>query len=302
MKEIIKITLSLTGVCIAAALILGAVYTQTERPRQAVEKKQNEEVIEGLLGYGHGKHAPSDLVVYRIDRYVVQDAKGQTLLGYVLPVKDGKFTLTLLDLGGKPVDKMPVTATAAELENKGTRNAAVKAALPKGSEATYADTYYIADQGGKRLGYVLPGITQGFKTFIKLMVSLDSKFAVTGVAITESEEDPGLGAEIQQDYFRNQFKGKTQDQLAKLKVIKEPLPDEYFNVLDPKKTKKLWIKAEEITKIKEKHLPDDIYALTGATISSRAVTRGVQDTVRKFAYRFDLLKKAIEQEKIPVAF
>jgi electron transport complex protein RnfG len=302
MKEIIKITLSLTGVCIAAALILGAVYTQTERPRQAVEKKQNEEVIEGLLGYGHGKHAPSDLVVYRIDRYVVQDAKGQTLLGYVLPVKDGKFTLTLLDLGGKPVDKMPVTATAAELENKGTRNAAVKAALPKGSEATYADTYYIADQGGKRLGYVLPGITQGFKTFIKLMVSLDSKFAVTGVAITESEEDPGLGAEIQQDYFRNQFKGKTQDQLAKLKVIKEPLPDEYFNVLDPKKTKKLGIKAEEITKIKEKHLPDDIYALTGATISSRAVTRGVQDTVRKFAYRFDLLKKAIEQEKIPVAF
>ncbi|MEW6115069.1 MAG: FMN-binding protein, partial [Thermodesulfobacteriota bacterium] len=266
------------------------------------EKMQNEEVIQGLLGYGHGKHAPSDLVVYRIDRYVVQDAKGQTLLGYVLPVKDGKFTLTLLDLEGKPVDKMPVTATVAELENKGTRNAAVKAALPKGSEATYADTYYIADQGGKRLGYVLPGITQGFKTFIKLMVSLDSKFTVTGVAITESEEDPGLGAEIQQDYFRNQFKGKTQDQLAKLKVIKEPLPDEYFNVLDPKKTKKLGIKADEITKIKEKHLPDDIYALTGATISSRAVTRGVQDTVRKFAYRFDILKKAVEKENIPVAF
>ncbi|MEW6531307.1 MAG: FMN-binding protein [Thermodesulfobacteriota bacterium] len=302
MKDIIKITMSLTGVCIAAALILGAVYTQTERPRQAVEKMQNEEVIQGLLGYGHGKHAPSDLVVYRIDRYVVQDAKRQTLLGYVLPVKDGKFTLTLLDLEGKPVDKMPVTATAAELENKGTRNAAVKAALPKGSEAMYADTYYIADQGGKRLGYVLPGITQGFKTFIKLMVSLDSKFTVTGVAITESEEDPGLGAEIQQDYFRNQFKGKTQDQLAKLKVIKEPLPDEYFNVLDPKKTKKLGIKAEEIKKIKEKHLPDDIYALTGATISSRAVTRGVQDTVRKFAYRFDMLKKAVEKENIPVAF
>jgi electron transport complex protein RnfG len=302
MKEIIKITMSLTGVCIAAALILGAVYTQTEGPRQRIEMKQNEEVIQGLLGYGHGKHAPSDLVVYRIDRYVVQDSKGQTLLGYVLPVKDGKFTLALLDLDGKPVEKMPVTATAAELENKATRDTAVKAALPKGSEATYADTYYIADQGVNRLGYVLPGKIQGFKTFIKLMVSLDSKFTVTGVAITESEEDPGLGAEIQQDYFRNQFKGKTQDQLAKLKVIKEPLPDEYFNVLDPARAKRLGIKAEEIKKIKEKHLPDDIYALTGATISSRAVTHGVQDTVKKFAYRFDLLKKAVEQEKIPVAF
>ncbi len=39
MKEIIKITLSLTGICIAAALILGAVFAKTEHARKENEEK-----------------------------------------------------------------------------------------------------------------------------------------------------------------------------------------------------------------------------------------------------------------------
>ena len=86
---------------------------------------------------------------------------------------------------------------------------------------------------------MIPGVTQGFKTFIKLMVSLDPKFTVTGIAITESEEDPGLGAEIEQNYFRNQFVGKSVDILKNLKVVKDPLPPEYLKVLEPLKGKGL---------------------------------------------------------------
>jgi len=302
MKEIVKITISLTAVCIAAALILGAVYTQTDRARKEIEKAEREEIVRGLLGFGHGKEAPADFAVYPVYRYVIEDPTAGTLLGYVLPVKDGKLSLAVIDLSGKPVKALPVTAKPDELTDAGSRDIAVRATLGGGSKATYAETFYISDLGGKRLGYVLPGVTQGFKTFVKLMVSLNPEFTVTGIAITESEEDPGLGAEIQQAYFRNQFIGKTVEMLRDLKVVKEPLPTDYVNVLEPDKTKKARLTAEQVKEIKQKHVKDDIYALTGATISSTAVTRGVKDTVRKFVYRYDILNKAVQEQNVQVAF
>jgi len=302
MKEIFKITVSLTSVCIAAALILGAVYTQTEHARKRIEKEEKEQIIQNLLGFGHGKTAPADLVVRPVYRYVINDPKDGTLLGYVLPVKDDKLALAEVDLAGKPMKVLPVDGKPGDLTDEGSRDRTVRASLPDGSKAIYAETFYVADKGGDRLGYVLPGITQGFKTFVKLMVSLDPKFTVTGVAITESEEDPGLGAEIQQAFFRNQFVGKTVEMLKTLKVIKNPLPTAYLDALEPAKGKKAGLTPEQMKEIRKKHVKDDIYALTGATISSRAVTRGVKNTVRKFVYRFDILKKAIEQEKVQVAF
>jgi electron transport complex protein RnfG len=226
-------------------------------------------------------------------------------LAYVLPGKDDKAVVCEIDLTGKPVTTMSLKAGGTELAEEGTRTKAVKEALPKGSKATYAETFYVANEGSERFGYVVPGITQGFKTFVKLMVSVNPKFTLTGVAITESEEDPGLGAEIQQDYFKNQFKGKTLSILSKLTVVKKPLPEDYKTVLEPSKPAYKKLEKQDpgkIKEIKEKHLKDDIYALTGATISSRAVTRGVKNTVKKFNYRFDILTKAIKEQKIPVAF
>ena len=52
MKEIVKIVLSLTTVCVAAALILGAVFAKTEHVRKENEEKLREETIQSLLGYG----------------------------------------------------------------------------------------------------------------------------------------------------------------------------------------------------------------------------------------------------------
>ena len=52
MKEIVKIVLSLTAVCVAAALILGAVFAKTEHIRKENEEKLREETIQSLLGYG----------------------------------------------------------------------------------------------------------------------------------------------------------------------------------------------------------------------------------------------------------
>jgi Na+-translocating ferredoxin:NAD+ oxidoreductase subunit G len=302
MKEIVKIVLSLTAVCVAAALILGAVFAKTEHIRKENEEKLREETIQSLLGYGTGVQKPGDLKIFDVHRYVITDEKGTTVLGYLLPLKDKGFALAEIDLSGKPGRVIPVTADAAQLAERGSRDQVIMGVLPKGSKATYAETLSIANLGDKRLGYVVPGVTQGFKTFIKMMVSLNPEFTVTGIAITESEEDPGLGAEIQQDFFKNQFVGKTVEILKGLKVIKEPLPTDYLGVLEPAKAKKAGLTKDQILAVKDKHLKDDIYALTGATISSRAVTNGVRDIVRKFVYRLDILTDALKQEKVQVAF
>jgi electron transport complex protein RnfG len=302
MKEIFKITASLTAVCIVASLILGFVYAKTEHARKLNEERIEQETIQSLLGYGKGKKAPSDLKVYPVYRYVINSDKGVTFLGYVLPLKDKKVALVKMDLSGNPVKVFPIQAELASLSDKATRDAAVDGVLPKGWKSVYAQTIFVADLGDKRLGYVVPGVTQGFKTFIKLMVSLNPEFTVTGVAVTYSEEDPGLGAEIQKDFFRNQFVGKTLDLLKKLTVVKEPLPDAYAIALDPAKAKKKGFSAEQVKEIKAKHLNDNIYALTGATISSRALTNGVVNTVKKFVYRLDKLNEAVKKDQLSIAF
>ncbi len=301
MKDIIKITLSLTGICMAAALILGAVYAKTNPARKDIDKKLDDETVQSLLGFGHGQTPPSDLKIYQVYRYVINPPDGAKTLGYVLPVKDGKFVLATIDLRGKPQKVFPIQAEAAKMTEQATRDQAVTAALPTGSRVTFAETFYVANKGANRKGYVLDGLSNGFKGRIDMKVSLDPDFTLTGVGITESKEDPGLGDEIKRDYFRNQFIGKTKDALKDLKVIKETLPGEYRDVLDPAKARENRT-PEQAAEIKKKHVKDDIYALTGATISSRALTRGVVATVTKFVYRIAILNEAIKQENIQVSF
>jgi Na+-translocating ferredoxin:NAD+ oxidoreductase subunit G len=84
--------------------------------------------------------------------------------------------------------------------------------------------------------------------------------------------------------------------------VKKPLPTDYRTALEPALGTKEGLSSEQVAKIKEKYLKDDIYALTGATISSRAVTNGVKDIVGKFTYRLDILAKALKQENVQVAF
>lgn len=302
MKEIFKITMSLTAVCIAASLILGFVYAKTDHARKLNEERTEQKTIQGLLGFGSDEKAPDDLKIFPVYRYVITSPQGETSLGYVLPLKGDKVVLVELDLSGKPVRVIPIDASISSLADQANRDNIINWALPKGSKSVWAQTIFVADRGGKRLSYVVPGVIQGFKTFIKLMVSLTPDFTVSGVAVTYSEEDPGLGAEIQKDFFRNQFVGKTLDLIKKLSVVKEPLPADYALSLDPVKAKQKGLTAEQVKEIKTKHLNDDIYALTGATISSRALTKGVVNTVQKFVKRLEILDEAIRKEQLSIAF
>jgi Na+-translocating ferredoxin:NAD+ oxidoreductase subunit G len=298
MKDIIKIAVNLTIVCVAAAGILGFVFAQTDHARKVNDERRDKEVVQGLLV---GKTAPKGaLKIYSVSRYVISDGE-TTTLGYLVPLKDGKSSLIQVDLTGKPVKVIPVSLDESKLADKAARDAAVNAALGK-AKAVYAETFSIGRLDDKPLGYVVPGVYQGFKPGVEIKIALNPKFTVTGVEIVRSEEDPGLGDEIKKPTFRNQFVDKTEDMLKELKVIKEPLPQDYAQALDPAKAKAAGLNSEKITEIKQKHAKDDIYALTGATISSRALTNGVKDTVKKFVYRLDILNNAIKQQNVQAAF
>ena len=87
-------------------------------------------------------------------------------------------------------------------------------------------------------GTVVRLTTNGFGGAIDLMVGVDKENKVTGVAIISHSETASLGANCTREDFRAQFAGKT----GELAVTKDG---------------------------------GDIDALTGATVTSRAVTRAV---------------------------
>lgn len=98
--------------------------------------------------------------------------------------------------------------------------------------------YFVAKKGGQVIGYVVQSFGKGYSSFINTFIAVDTNFTVQKIKVLSHNETPGLGDGIEEPWFLAQFKGKTIDHL---KVIKG-------------ETK------------------DDIQAISGATISSRAVT------------------------------
>jgi electron transport complex protein RnfG len=98
--------------------------------------------------------------------------------------------------------------------------------------------YFMAKKGGETVGYIIQSFGKGYSSYINTFVAVDKGFNVLKINILSHAETPGLGDEIEADYFQNQFKNKD---IEHLKVLK--------------------------TETKEY-----IQAISGATISSRAVT------------------------------
>jgi len=304
MKQIIRIIIGLTVSCLIAALVMGSVFIVTDKAKKHNEHVNVQQTMLGLLGYTKSHPAPSDLNLYAIYRYILTDGDASTL-GYVLPVRKGDgmgYQLVVMDLDGRFVNQYALDLIPEEASEAAERSAALKKVLKPPETFVYADATIVAMLGGKRLAYLLPGEFPGFKTFIHVMLALDPSFEILGLEIMEHEEDPGLGAEITQDYFKNQFKGKPFEKVKDLHVVKEPLPDEYKAFLEAGKRTGSRMSQGEVDAIRSTYEDKDIYALTGATISSKAVTDGVKNMVAKFAYRINRLDAMISSQDIPVAF
>ena len=142
-----------------------------------------------------------------------------------------------------------ITAGPIAAANEAATNAAMQAVLP-------ADSYELVEYtGGNALvtavykagdaGYVVQVAPSGFGGNLDVMVGVGADGTCTGVSIISHAETSGLGANATKEDFRAQFVGK-----ANVAVTKDG---------------------------------GDIAALTGATITSRAVCDGVNAAIEAAA-------------------
>lgn len=115
-------------------------------------------------------------------------------------------------------------------------------------EKTAGDKTYVEalDKDGKVIGYVFTTESaKGYGGEIKIMTGVSADGKVTGIEILSIEETAGLGMNAKKDTFRNQYVGSSG----------------LFNV------------------VKSNPGENEIQALTGATITSNAVTEAVNEAM-----------------------
>ena len=299
MSNIVTIIFRLTVSCLVAGLIMGATFVFTNKAKKANEHAREEKVMYALLGYSPQNPSPESMGMHEIFRYVVTEGDSQSI-GYLFPAgahgEKTSFSFVRIDLDGKYLDKTEVALSHEKVREQKDRDEAVLAALGAGKTVRFADQTVVVTDQGERKSYLLSGKFPGFKTHIAIILALDPDYSIRGLEVMEHEEDPGLGGEIEQEYFKNQFKQKSFEKIKTIEVVKAPLPGEYYDALEGK------IEEDAASDIMKQYSDKDIYALTGATISSAAVSSGVRAMTKKFAYRLDILDKVIQEQQIAVPF
>lgn len=144
----------------------------------------------------------------------------------------------------KPIiEKNEVATEEATMRRLITTAESFEAVAP--SEEGIIKKITIAKQGSQTVGYVLRAEPNGYGGAIKLLIGMDQDGVVKGISILEHSETPGFGANADNDYFKDQFI----DKIAPLSVSKSASSE------------------------------DEIQAITGATITSSAITDAVNTAV-----------------------
>lgn len=119
-----------------------------------------------------------------------------------------------------------------------------KALDEKGLDATINEAMKVLDKSGQQIGYVLTVTDhEGYGGDIRFAMGVQSDGTLNGISFLSISETAGLGMKAKEDAFRKQFEGKKTDQIVYTKN---------------------GAKAD-----------NEIDALSGATITTNAVTNGV---------------------------
>ena len=275
--EMFRIALNLTLFSALAAAILGGVWLATERYAAAARLAGEKRAIGELLGLGESAE------VTEVEQFMAAAAREVVYRAHAY---------------GDDAGPVRTVTFSFEGELRGREDLAAPAAAPAGEGAEAAleplGRMFVARQDGALAGFVVEGEARGYKNRIRFFVALDSAFQVAGVRVLEHEEDPGLGAEIATPWFEGQYIGRSAGDVAKLTVTKDPMPEDWRAAL-------AGLARTPVADWRAKHGallaregPKPIYAVTGATISSKAVTDGVKATVDHFRRRWQLLAPYLE--------
>ncbi|HOP71778.1 MAG TPA: RnfABCDGE type electron transport complex subunit G [Thermoclostridium caenicola] len=105
---------------------------------------------------------------------------------------------------------------------------------------------YEAEAGGETVGYVVEVTPRGYGGAIRILVGIDRDLSVTGVRILSHSETPGLGSKAQDQTYLEQYLGT--------------IPENLYHVVKTAPSQ-----------------DGDIAALSGATVTSRAVSNGISE-------------------------
>ena len=127
------------------------------------------------------------------------------------------------------------------------------------------EVYKVFDQTDKSVGYSLVYAGNGFQGKIKLMIGLSEDLSkITSIEVLEQSETPGLGTLILDPPYKDQFNDLTP--MTGIKLVKGITPSS----------------------------PNEVQAITGATISSRAVVTIANEGISKLKA---LVSKSSEQKQ-----
>lgn len=143
-----------------------------------------------------------------------------------------------------------ITEPAAAAQRVKAKNDAMKELVRDAEEfrkISGKEDWYEGIKGGKTIAYVVPASGKGYAGTIEMLAAVTPDGKTIDFKVLKHAETPGLGDKMVEPKFRKQFSGKSP---GDMEVVKVPTDK-------------------------------NIQALTGATITSRAVTKGVKEAVEE---------------------
>lgn len=142
-----------------------------------------------------------------------------------------------------------LTAEKIKEQETAAEKAALDDVLPQATDfkERHSDKfdYYEGAKNSKTAGYILKITAKGYSGGISMLVGIDTSGNIQGIEVLSHQETPGLGARICEKWFLEQFKGR---------------PGQGLDM-------------------------SGIQAISGATISSRAVLEAIKKDVKEFMDR-----------------
>ena len=181
-------------------------------------------------------------------------------------------------------------AQIEKIEEEATRKA-LRDVLPEGlsvreretTEEGLPEKYWVATGDGEAAAYAFEVESRGYSSDIKFMVGVDTTGTVLGLTIMNQGETPGLGTRVAEvvsnNYVWTAFSAKGSKAEPWF-----PKQFEGLNVLEKMpidKSRGEWHALDQQAK-KQLRQANSITAITGATISTQAVQRGLREKVARY--------------------
>ncbi len=136
-------------------------------------------------------------------------------------------------------------------------------AFEKNEDSTISEVFQ-AKNVSENEGYIIKVSPKGFNGPIDMVVAIDKNREISGVKVLSQAETPGLGAKVEESSFYEKFKGLTIED--NIKIVKTSPSSQ-----------------------------GEIQGITGATISSNAVSSGINDAIS--FYKENVLGEDLSKEK-----